>query len=106
MLASGVRAPSAGLHFGSKFLIASKDDEAYEIVPERWMQQVQKPDFFAGELVLDFATKHLDRQQTLFIERAANDIPDVMFFDHGRMSRALMETRTASGRFTKATGLW
>ena len=87
MLAEGVRTPSAGLHFGSKFVIASKDDEVYEIVPERWMQRVQKPHFFAGMLLLDIWTENVDRRQALFIERSANRALEAMFFDHGHMFR-------------------
>jgi hypothetical protein len=87
MLAEGTRAPSTGLHFGSKFVIGSKDAEVYEIVPERWMQRVQNPHFFAGMLLLDIWTENVDRRQALFIEGSANRSLDAMFFDHGHMFR-------------------
>ena len=86
-LPAGVRMPSAGLHFGSKFVIASKDDEVYEVVPERWMQRVQRPASFAGMLLLDIWAENVDRRQALFIERAANRALEVLFFDHGHMFR-------------------
>jgi hypothetical protein len=87
LLAEGVRAPGAGLHFGSKFVVASKDDEVYEIVPERWTQRVEKPDSFVGMLLLDIWTENIDRRQALFIERPANRALEVVFFDHGHMFR-------------------
>jgi hypothetical protein len=87
MSAEGVRTPSAGLHFGSKFVICPKDDEVYEIVPERWMQRVQNPHLFAGMLLLDIWTENVDRRQALFIERSADCVLDVIFFDHGHMFR-------------------
>jgi hypothetical protein len=94
-VAAGVRMPRAGLHFGSKFVITSEDDEVYEIVPERWMQRVQKPDFFAGMLLLDIWTENLDRRQALFIERAANRALEVVFFDNGHMFRGPNGTKTS-----------
>ena len=87
MLAEGSRMPSTGLHFASKFVIASNDDEVYEIVPERWMQRVQNPHFFAGALLLDIWTENVDRRQALFVEHSANRALEVVFFDHGHMFR-------------------
>jgi hypothetical protein len=92
-LPAGIRMPSPGLHFGSKFVIASKDDKVFEVVPERWVQRVQKPDSFAGMLLLDIWTENLDRRQALFIERAANRTLDVVFFDHGHMFRGPSGTK-------------
>jgi hypothetical protein len=99
MLAEGIRTPSSGLHFGSKFVIGSKDDEVYEIVPERWMQRVQNPHFFAGMLLLDIWTENVDRRQALFIEGSANGSLEAMFFDHGNMFRGPQgDTRLKSSR--------
>jgi hypothetical protein len=87
MPTAGVHTQSAGLHFGSKFVIGSKGDEVYEIVPERWMQRVQNPHLFVGMLLLDIWTENVDRRQALFIERPANRLLEVVFLDHGHMFR-------------------
>jgi hypothetical protein len=83
----GVSAPVPGLHFGSKFVIGSQDEEVFEIVPSRWMERVKKPHLFAGMLLLDIWTENVDRRQVLFIERAANRGLEVVFFDNGHMFR-------------------
>jgi hypothetical protein len=81
----GVCAPAPGLHFGSKFMIGSQDEEVFEIVPKRWMERVEKPHLFLGMLLLDIWTENVDRRQVLFVERAANRGLEVVFFDHGHM---------------------
>jgi hypothetical protein len=81
----GVSAPVAGLHFGSKFVIGSQDEEVFEIVPSRWMERVKKPHLFAGMLLLDIWTENVDRRQVLFIERAASRALEVVFIDNGHM---------------------
>jgi hypothetical protein len=81
----GVCAPAPGLHFGSKFVIGSQDEEVFEIVPSRWMERVEKPHLFAGMLLLDIWTENVDRRQVLFIERAENRCLEVVFFDNGHM---------------------
>jgi hypothetical protein len=87
MLAEGIRTPSTGLHFGSKFVIASKDDETYEVIPSQWMRRVRNPHAFVGMLLLDIWTENADRRQALFVERSADRTLEVMFFDHGHMFR-------------------
>jgi hypothetical protein len=77
--------PSPGLHFGSRFVIGTPEEEVYEIVPHGWMKRVRNPQFFAGMLLLDIWTQNLDRRQALFIERSNSRALDVVFFDHGHM---------------------
>lgn len=80
-----VQVPCPDLHFGSNFLIGSLDDEVYEIVPDRWMERIENPHFFAGMLLLDIWAENLARRQVLFVESAASRTLKVLFFDHGHM---------------------
>ncbi len=77
--------PSPGLHFGSRFLSGSTEEEVYEVIPHRWVERVRNPHFFAGMLLLDIWTHNVDRRQALFIERSGDRFLDVIFHDHGHM---------------------
>ncbi len=81
----GFYAAHPGLHFGSKFVTASGDEEIYEIVPHRWMERVENPQFFTGMLFLDIWTENVDSRQALFIQRSTNRALRVVFFDNGHM---------------------
>jgi hypothetical protein len=85
-LAQGICVPAPGLHFGSKFVMVSHDEEVFEIVPSRWMERVEKAHLFVGMLLVDIWTENVDRRQVLFIERA-NRVLEAVFVDHGHMFR-------------------
>ena len=73
--------PRPGLHFGSAFAAGSLDDEVYEIVPERWMERVDNPGFFAGALILDIWAESVDRRQAFFVRRSGRRVVDSLFFN-------------------------
>jgi hypothetical protein len=83
----GVCAPAPGLHFGSKFVIGSQDEEVFEIVPRSWMERVEKPHLFVGMLLVDIWTENVDHRQVLFIEHATKRSLEVVFLDNGHMFR-------------------
>ncbi len=82
---TGSCAPSPGLHFGSRFLRVSPEDEVYEVVPHKWMGRVRNPQFFGGMFLLDVWAENVDRRQVFFIERSMSRALDVLFFDFGHM---------------------
>ncbi|HEV2273322.1 MAG TPA: HipA family kinase [Acidobacteriaceae bacterium] len=82
---SGTRAVSPGLHFGSKFVLGSRDDEVYDVVPHTWMERLENAHFFAGALLLDLWAENVDLRQVLFLEGSESRTLSAIFIDQGHM---------------------
>jgi len=79
-LAETQLAPTAGLHFGSRFIV---DEEVHDWLPSSWIGNIKNVKEFAGILAFDKWTRNADGRQVVFHKRRSQRKYTAAFIDFG-----------------------
>lgn len=75
--------PNAGLCFGSRLVLGSKDETLYELLPRQLFDLIENKDDFIGMLLFDVWAKQSDNRQGVFLQNAKTRSITVTFIDQG-----------------------
>lgn len=96
---SGRKRPEAGLCFGSRLVLTSRDETLYELLPRQWFELISNRDDFIGMLLFDMWSRQSDNRQAVFRQDAQTRSIRATFIDQGDLfgRRRLPQRNSARG---------
>ena len=85
MPGSCAQRPSAGLHFGSKLVMPTTNENLFEILPRSWFAKIRNRESFLGALLFDLWANQSDARQAVFLQDLENRSISATFIDHGAL---------------------